>query len=343
MAYAAVQDAPAATGTEEAPTEVAPAEVAPTFEAAVPAPGALPAERGVAVFRRGPSAGVQVFGTQPFAATASAASVEQLGEQVLEGLLVTGTRVAHTIPAGALGNERPIEIVTERWYSPELGEVQPKEFIPIAEECGLIVSIGDWVLETACAQLVRWRTQGLDGLRLSVNVSSRQFMSSDVLRTVTDILRRTRVDPHALELEVTERLMLGGDEETALVLRDLRAIGVTIALDDFGTGYSSLSSITRYPLDVLKIDRSIAAQVEADPAAESIVSAIVTLARSLGLGVVAEGVDSPGQARVLARLGCEELQGFLVTPALDPRSLAAFCRDWRGIRECGESDPSEVR
>jgi EAL domain-containing protein (putative c-di-GMP-specific phosphodiesterase class I) len=225
-----------------------------------------------------------------------------------------------------------------RWRSPVLGEVPPKEFIPIAEDCGLIVSIGDWVLEESCRQLGRWRREGIEGLRVSVNISSKQFTSSDVLRTVTDILRRTNIEPHALELEVTERLMLSADEETALALRDLRSIGVTIALDDFGTGYSSLSSITRYPLDVLKIDRSIAAEVEADPAAESIVAAIVTLSRSLGLGVVAEGVDSPGQAAVLTRLGCEELQGFLVTPALDPTALAVFHRSWRGISQCNGPD-----
>jgi diguanylate cyclase (GGDEF)-like protein len=262
-------------------------------------------------------------------------------EQHLRTALHSGELEVHYQPRIDLGVDSICGVeALVRWRSPVLGEVQPKEFIPIAEECGLIVPIGDWVLETACTQLDRWREKGLEGLRLSVNISSRQFTSSDVLRTVTDILRRTRIDPHALELEVTERLMLGADEETALALRDLRGIGVTIALDDFGTGYSSLSSITRYPLDVLKIDRSIAAQVEEDPAAESIVSAIVTLARSLGLGVVAEGVDSAGQARVLTRLGCEELQGFLVTPALEADALEQFWRDWRGIGQC--SGPADV-
>ena len=260
-------------------------------------------------------------------------------EQHLRGALERNELAVHYQPRVDLGADEICAVeALVRWHSPALGEVQPREFIPIAEESGLIVSIGDWVLETACHQLHRWREEGLEALRLSVNISSRQFASCDVLRTVTDILRRTRVEPHALELEVTERLMLGADEGTALALRDLRGIGVTIALDDFGTGYSSLSSITRYPLDVLKIDRSIAAEVEADPAAESIVSAIVTLARSLGLGVVAEGVDAPGQAHVLMRLGCEELQGFLVTPALDADALAAFCRDWRGIAECTGPD-----
>jgi diguanylate cyclase (GGDEF)-like protein len=202
-----------------------------------------------------------------------------------------------------------------RWKSPELGEVQPKEFIPIAEDCGLIV----------------WRREGLGGLRLSVNVSSRQIASSDMVRTVTDVLRKTGVEPHGLELEVTETVMLGGDEDTALALRDLRGIGVTLALDDFGTGYSSLSYISQFPLDVLKIDRSIASEVARDPAALSIVSAVVTLGRSLGLGIVVEGIDSPEQARVLTELGCDELQGFLAAPALIASEFADFCRNWQGL------------
>jgi diguanylate cyclase (GGDEF)-like protein len=227
-----------------------------------------------------------------------------------------------------------------RWRSRELGVVPPKEFIPIAEDAGLIVPIGAWVLESACAQLARWRRNGLSGLRISVNVSSRQFGSGDLLTTVTDVLRKTGVEPHALELEVTERLMLSGDESTALTLRDLRGIGVTIALDDFGTGYSSLGSITRYPLDVLKIDRSIAADVEANPAAASIVSSVVALARSLGLGIVAEGVDSPGQAHLLARLGCDEIQGFLVSPAVRGDVFPDLLRAWRGLAHCQDGgDP----
>ncbi len=229
-----------------------------------------------------------------------------------------------------------------RWHSATLGEVPPKDFIPVAEESGLIVPIGEWVLETACRQLVEWRREGESGLRISVNVSSVQFASSDVLRAVTDVLRATGLEPHALELEVTERLMLGGDERTALSLRDLRGIGVTISLDDFGTGYSSLSSITRHPLDVLKIDRSIAAAVEEDPAAASIVAAVVNLGSALGLGIVAEGVDQMTQARMLTQLGCDELQGFLVSPAVKASEFEKILRGWGGIELCeGElTDPS---
>jgi diguanylate cyclase (GGDEF)-like protein len=225
-----------------------------------------------------------------------------------------------------------------RWHSPELGEVQPNEFIPIAEESSLIVSLGAWVLEAACAQLAQWCREGIDGLRISVNVSSREFESSDIVKTVTDTLRSTGVAPHALELEITERVMLSGDETVALALRDLRGIGVKMALDDFGTGYSSLNYITRYPLDVLKIDRSIAADVEENPAAGSIVAAVVMLGRSLGLSIVAEGVDSLEQARVLTDLGCDEIQGFLFAPALTVAEFSEFYRSWKGTEQDSYSE-----
>jgi diguanylate cyclase (GGDEF)-like protein len=218
-----------------------------------------------------------------------------------------------------------------RWNSPELGSVQPREFIPVAEETRLILPIGEWVLETACAQLARWRRLGWSGLRLSVNISSEQFASSDVAKTVTDALRNNDLPPDGLELEVTESLILAEDNRTSLALRDLRAIGVALALDDFGTGYSSLSFLTRFPLDVLKIDRSIASEVEVDPAAASIVEAVVTMGRRLGLRIVAEGVDSLGQALRIRELGCDELQGFLVSPPLTAEELGEFYLDWQGL------------
>jgi diguanylate cyclase (GGDEF)-like protein len=218
-----------------------------------------------------------------------------------------------------------------RWNSRELGWVQPKEFIPVAEETGLIVAIGAWVLETACAQLARWQRLGWPSLRVSVNVSSQQFESSDVARTVTQALRTHDLPPESLELEVTESLMLGENDRTALALRDLRAIGVTLALDDFGTGYSSLSFLTRFPLDVLKIDRSIACQVTADPASASIVEAVVAMGSRLGLRIVAEGVDSLGQALQLRNLGCDKIQGFLISEAVTAEEWDEFCRGWRGL------------
>ena len=226
-----------------------------------------------------------------------------------------------------------------RWHSPELGWVQPKEFIPVAEETRLIVPIGAWILQTACEQLAVWLSRGWSDLRLSVNVSSEQFASSDVTQTVTDALRACELQPEALELEVTESLILAEDERTSLALRDLRAIGVALALDDFGTGYSSLSFLTRFPLDVLKIDRSIASEVEVDPAAASIVEAVVTLGRRLGLRIVAEGVDALGQALRIRELGCDELQGFLISQAVTAQEFGEFYLGWQGLEHQAASQP----
>jgi len=222
-----------------------------------------------------------------------------------------------------------------RWNSRELGPVQPKEFIPIAEETGLIVPIGKWVLETACAQLARWRRHEDLDLRLSVNVSPQQFVLSDAAKTVTDALDESGLAPYALELEITESLMLGEDDRTARALRDLRSIGMTLALDDFGTGYSSLNFVTRFPVDVLKIDRSIASEVENDPAAAAVVSAVVAIANDLAMQVVAEGVDSIGQVRRLRELGCDEIQGFVVSEALAAKDFSEFCREWCGFQVSG--------
>jgi EAL domain-containing protein (putative c-di-GMP-specific phosphodiesterase class I) len=222
-----------------------------------------------------------------------------------------------------------------RWNSRELGPVQPKEFIPIAEETGSIVPIGKWVLETACAQLARWRRQEDLDLRLSVNVSPRQFVLSDAAKTVTDALDESGLGPHALELEITESLMLGEDDRAARALQDLKSIGMTLALDDFGTGYSSLNFVTRFPVDVLKIDRSIASEVEGDPAAVTVVSAIIAIANDLALQVVAEGVDSMGQVRRLRELGCDEIQGFVVSKALAAKDFLEFYREWCGFQVSG--------
>jgi diguanylate cyclase (GGDEF)-like protein len=220
-----------------------------------------------------------------------------------------------------------------RWRSRELGNVRPVEFIPIAEETGLIVPIGAWVLETACAQFREWEQNNPSGLRMSVNVSSQQFAYGDMVNTVGDVLRRTGLRPSALELEITESLMLQEGHKSVSALRDLRAIGVALALDDFGTGYSSLSFITHFPIDVLKIDRSIACEVEQDPAAASIVEAVAVMGHRLGLRIVAEGVDSVGQVRRVRELGCDEIQGFVVSPPIGPSEFVEFLRHWRGLDE----------
>ena len=198
-----------------------------------------------------------------------------------------------------------------RWQHPELGVISPKEFIPVAEETGLIVSIGQWILETACKQNRAWQREGYERLKVSVNVSCRQFAQHDLHEVIARALHDSGLDPRDLELEITESTMLQDSEETIVTLRDLKAMGVRVALDDFGTGYSSLSYLTRFSLDTLKLDRSIVRDVDVDPASAGITTAVLAMARSLGLRVVAEGVDTEEQAHFLRERGCDEIQGFL--------------------------------
>jgi diguanylate cyclase (GGDEF)-like protein len=211
-----------------------------------------------------------------------------------------------------------------RWNHPELGAVSPKEFIPLAEETGLIVPLGEWVLRQACAQLREWRAAGHPRVCVSVNVSTRQFRQRDLARVVGEALRAAELHPTDLELEITESAMLQDDKDTASILREIRDMGVRIALDDFGTGYSSLSYLERFPLDTLKLDRSLVRDVTSSPSAKGIVQAVITMAHALGLRVVAEGVDAEDQYRMLALLGCDEIQGFLLAGPLEPDELVSF-------------------
>jgi diguanylate cyclase (GGDEF)-like protein/PAS domain S-box-containing protein len=211
-----------------------------------------------------------------------------------------------------------------RWNHPELGKVAPREIIPLAEETGLIVPIGEWVLEAACEQAKAWQNEGYEPLLLSANVSSRQFIHHDLRKTVSSALQRSGLSPEQLEIEITESLLLQDDENTALILRDLRAIGVRVALDDFGTGYSSLSYITRFPLDTVKMDRCFVRDVDSDPSARGISEAVINVAHTLGARVVAEGVDALEQADVLQAQGCDEFQGFLFSGAVPPEDFVRF-------------------
>jgi EAL domain-containing protein (putative c-di-GMP-specific phosphodiesterase class I) len=214
------------------------------------------------------------------------------------------------------------------WNDPELGGVSPKEFIGLAEESGLIVPLGSYILETACRD-----TQNLfseHGLRLtcSVNVSSIQFTRDDFCLVVSNALQSTGLDPSMLELEITESLMLESDDSAALMMRDLRAMGVSISLDDFGTGYSALSYLNRYPLDTLKLDRCFVRDIDTDPAAAGVASAVVSLAHHLGMKVIAEGVDLEAQREILTEWGCDALQGFLVSAARPIEDFLRFVTEW---------------
>jgi diguanylate cyclase (GGDEF)-like protein len=199
-----------------------------------------------------------------------------------------------------------------RWDHPERGVVDPAEFIPLAEESGLILPLGRWVMREACRQLAAWRAAGRRGLRVTVNLSARQFGDPDLIASVAEALARADLPADALWLEITESVLMEEVGATADTLHALKALGVHLSVDDFGTGYSSLSYLKRFPVDLLKIDRSFVAGLGTDPEDAAIVHAIVSLAQSLRLAVVAEGVEHPDQLEALRRLGCNAVQGFLL-------------------------------
>ncbi len=210
-----------------------------------------------------------------------------------------------------------------RWDHPTEGIVGPDTFIPLAEETGLIVSIGAWVLEEACRQAVAWNTAGgpMAGCLMSVNLSGRQLTEPGLSQSVADILQRTGMDPTNLCLEVTESVLVENVEQTAPVLRSLKQLGLQFAVDDFGTGYSSLASLQRFPIDLLKVDRSFVARLPEEEDAGTIVWAVIRLAHNLHLRVVAEGVETPAQLATLKQYGCDIAQGYLFSKPVSPDEL----------------------
>jgi EAL domain-containing protein (putative c-di-GMP-specific phosphodiesterase class I) len=210
-----------------------------------------------------------------------------------------------------------------RWRHPSLGLVMPSTFIPIAEESGIIRSIGEWVLRAACAQAIEWHDAGATGLRMSVNVSARQFDADSLPEKVAGALAESGLPSQCLELEITESTAMQDSGHLQQTLADLRVLGVRLALDDFGSGYSSLNHLKRFPIDTLKVDRSFIHDLSESVDSRTIVSAIVRLAHSLGFKVVAEGVESREQLEFLKSQSCDEMQGFLFSPAV---SAADFGR-----------------
>jgi diguanylate cyclase (GGDEF)-like protein len=211
-----------------------------------------------------------------------------------------------------------------RWNHPTRGLISPGEFIPIAEDSGLILPIGSWVLEESCRQVRAWMDAGLPEMTMSVNVSGLQFQSGNFAQDLFAILFEIGLDPRFLELEVTESLLMKRPDFTASVLQTLRARGVQVAIDDFGTGYSSLSYLTKLPLDSLKIDQSFVRQITTIPNETSIVTAIVSMGRSLKLRVIAEGVETVEELKFLQALGCDEAQGYLFSRPVTPDKFEAL-------------------
>ncbi|HEX2333193.1 MAG TPA: EAL domain-containing protein [Burkholderiales bacterium] len=211
-----------------------------------------------------------------------------------------------------------------RWVHPEWGLVRPARFIPLAEESGLIVSIGEWVLREACRQTRAWLDAGLEPGAVSVNLSVRQFRQEGLVRTVSRLLAETGLDPSQLEMELTESMVMHNVDAAIAVLQGLKQLGVALSLDDFGAGYSSLTYLKSLPIDTLKIDRSFVRDIGAGAEADDgvIAQAIISLGHALHLKVIAEGVETDAQMRFLRRHGCDEVQGFFYGEAVPPEAHA---------------------
>jgi EAL domain-containing protein (putative c-di-GMP-specific phosphodiesterase class I) len=212
-----------------------------------------------------------------------------------------------------------------RWYHPELGSVSPTEFIPVAEESGLIVDIGQWVLQTACLQMADWITNGIAPIRVAVNLSIRQLKEQRLMQNIHSILDLSGLPPSLLELEITEGIMMENVQENIVLLKNIREAGIILSIDDFGTGYSSLSYLKRFPVDLLKIDRSFISDLPGE--GKAFITAIIAMAHSLGLSVIAEGVETDAQMRFLKEVGCDMAQGYYFARPKSPSQLLDMLRE----------------
>lgn len=213
-----------------------------------------------------------------------------------------------------------------RWQHPDLGMISPAQFIPIAEETGIILPLGEWVLKTACKQAKLWQDKYGTTFVIAVNLSSRQFQQQDLVSTVDKVLQETRLAPQYLELEITESVGMKNPELTLKTLHELKSMGIHIAIDDFGTGYSSLSYLKKFPIDTLKIDRSFVSDIQVDTNDAAIVLAIIALAKTLKLKVIAEGVELNEQAEYLLKHGCHSVQGYLFSPPIPSQNFENLLR-----------------
>ena len=218
-----------------------------------------------------------------------------------------------------------------RWHSGELGEVMPAEFIRVAEDGGLILPIGEWVLRTAVRQMKAWIDAGMDPMIMSVNLSAVQFRHANLPQRVEQILAEEGLPPELLELELTESVAMDDPLAAIAVMDALHARGIRMSIDDFGTGYSSLSYLRRFQVYKLKIDQSFVCDVTEDPEGRAIVQAIISLANSLGLRTIAEGVETEAQLEFLRQQGCQEVQGYYFSRPLPADDLADYVSrgDWR--------------
>jgi len=274
---------------------------------------------------------------QYYSAAMNAASVERM-------TLETGLRRALEDGSLELQYQPQVEMATGRiigaeallrWRHAERGYISPSSFIPIAEDSGLILPIGEWVLERACAQAMVWQRAGLPKIPIAVNVSGVQFQRQDLCNVVRRKLDATGLDPAMLHIEITETVIVAARERAIAVLSQLRELGVRLSLDDFGTGYSSLSYLKDFPIDTLKIDRSFVTEMLTDSTTASIIEAIISMTRILGLSVIAEGVEDQAQFKFLQRIGCDAVQGFYISKAVPANDFAALLADRRQPQSLG--------
>ncbi len=266
-------------------------------------------------------------------------------ETALRQALARGELLLHYQPLVDMGSGKIIG--TEaliRWRHPELGLVPPLDFIPLAEDTGLIVPIGEWVLNTACAQTKAWQRAGFQNLQMAVNLSLRQFHEGALAETVRRALADSGLEPRCLDLELTESMLMRDPERTVAVMQELKRLGVSFSMDDFGTGYSSLSYLKRFPLDTLKIDRSFVRDITTDPNDAAITQATIVMAKSLGLTVIAEGVETKEQLVFLKRHGCDAAQGYYFSRPLPPEELGELlAKPVRAVRRGSGRGGSETR
>jgi EAL domain-containing protein (putative c-di-GMP-specific phosphodiesterase class I) len=218
-----------------------------------------------------------------------------------------------------------------RWQHPDHGLVPPLQFIPVLEDTGLIVPVGEWVIGEVCEQIARWRRAGFRTPPIAVNLSARQFQQKGLEETVARALHGSGIDPKLLQFELTESLLMKEPEIAARTLRALKELGVALSVDDFGTGYSSLSYLKRFPIDALKIDRTFIRDVTVDPDDAAITFAIIGLAHSLKLSVIAEGVETRDQLQFLQAHGCDEMQGYLFSRPVAAEECAEMLRENRRL------------
>ena len=267
-------------------------------------------------------------GMQFYASTRDAAVAERMEREAeLREAIPHGQLVLHYQPKLDLqsGAWRGAEALV-RWQHPKRGLLPPGEFIPLAEESSLIVALGEHVLAEACRQAAAWHRAGLPGKSVAVNVAARQLRDRRIVEVVDAVLKDTGLDPSCLELEITESSIMHDLEYASTLMHELKALGVRISIDDFGTGYSSLSALRYFRVDKLKIDRSFVKEIECDQSAAAVALAVISFARTLGMKVNAEGVETPGQASFLKQHGCDEIQGYLLSRPLPAGELEALYR-----------------